>query len=165
MKLTIIESIIAEATGLPMVGEKYFKRVIIDRKLCHKFLKPENQDPNWTKGVPWRYFKEEYWTMLLSLQKLLTCKGRYVIAFIYHLNLLSHFEGGPQIDFPHFLWMSLKKMVRGVRLVSMKLETSLHHHGLIKLLVVHALRTQGGSWKQLLQHNFSQERISKIVET
>jgi hypothetical protein len=30
-------------------------------------------------------------------------------------------------------------------------------------LVVHALRTQGGSWKQLLQHNFSQE-ISKSIE-
>ena len=54
-------------------------------------------------------------------------------------------------------------MVRGVRLVSKKPETSLHHHGLIKLLVVHALRTQGGSWKQLLQHNFSQG-ISKFVE-
>ena len=102
--------------------------------------------------------------ILISLQKFLTCEGRYALTFIYHFNLLSHFEGGPQIDFTHFLWMSLKNMVRGVRLVSKKLETSLHHHGLIKLLVVHALRTQGGSWKQLLQHTFSQEKISKSIE-
>jgi hypothetical protein len=101
--------------------------------------------------------------MLISLQKFLTCKGRYAVTFIYHLKLLSHFEGGPQINFPHFLWMSLKKMERGVRSVSKKPETSLHHHGLIKLLVVHALRTQGGSWKQLLQQNFAQG-ISKSVE-
>jgi hypothetical protein len=60
--------------------------------------------------------------------------------------------------------MSLKKMVRGVRSVSKKPETSLHHHGLIKLLVVHALKTQGGSWKQLLQQSFAQEK-SKSVET
>jgi hypothetical protein len=60
--------------------------------------------------------------------------------------------------------MSLKKMVRGVKSVSKKPETSLHHHGLIKLLVVHALRTQGGSWKQLLQQNFAQEGMSKSVE-
>jgi hypothetical protein len=84
--------------------------------------------------------------------------------FIYHLNILSHFEGGPQINFPHFLWMILKKMARGVRSVSKKPETSLHHHGLIKLLVVHALKTQGGSWKQLLQQSFAQEK-SKSVET
>jgi hypothetical protein len=102
--------------------------------------------------------------MLISLHKFLTCEGRYAVTFIYHLNLLSHFEGGSQIDFPHFLWISLKNMARGVRLVSKKPETSLHHHGLIKILVVHSLRTQGGSWKQLLQHNFSQEKISKSVE-
>jgi hypothetical protein len=102
--------------------------------------------------------------MLISLHKFLTCEGRYVVTFIYHLNLLSHFEGGPHINFPHFLWMSLKKMARGVRSVSKKPETSLHHHGLIKLLVVHALKTQGGSWKQLLQQSFSQEK-SKSVET
>jgi hypothetical protein len=89
--------------------------------------------------------------MLISLQKFLTCEGRYAVTFIYHLNLLSHFEGGPQINFPYFLWMSLKKMARGVRPVSKKLETRLHHHGLIKLLVVHALKKQVGSWKQLLQ--------------
>jgi hypothetical protein len=89
--------------------------------------------------------------MLISLQKFLTCEGRYGGTFFYHFTLLSHFEGGPQIDFPHFLWMSLKNMVRGVRSVSKKPETSLNHHGLIKLLVVHALRTQGGSWKKLLQ--------------
>jgi hypothetical protein len=165
MKLTIIEATIAEVTGLPMVGEKYFKMVIVDRKLCQRFLKPEHKYPDWTKGIPQSFVEEEYWTMLISLQKFLTCEGRYAVTFIYHLNILSHFEGGPQIDFPHFLWMSLKKMVRGVRLVSKKPETSLHHHGLIKLLVVHALRTQGGSWKKLIQLNFSQERISKSVET
>jgi hypothetical protein len=52
MKLTITEATIAEATGLPMVAEKYFKSVIIDKKLCLKFLKSEHQDPYWTKGVP-----------------------------------------------------------------------------------------------------------------
>jgi hypothetical protein len=34
MKLKIIEATIVEATGLPSSGEKYFKGVIIDRKLC-----------------------------------------------------------------------------------------------------------------------------------
>jgi hypothetical protein len=71
---------------------------------------------------------------------------------------LSHFEGGPQINFPHFLWMSLMKMTRGVRSVSKKPETSLHHHSLIKILVVHALKTQGGRWKRFLQQSFAREK-------
>jgi hypothetical protein len=33
INLTITEAIIAEATGLPMDGEQYFKGVIVDRKL------------------------------------------------------------------------------------------------------------------------------------
>lgn len=77
---------------------------------------------------------------------------------------MSHFEGGPRIEFPHFLWMSLNKMVRGVKSSSKKPENSIHHHGLMKLLVVHALRKQGSIWKQLLQQKFSQEGVSKSIE-
>jgi hypothetical protein len=162
MKLTILEATIAEATGLPSSGEKYFKGVIVDRKLCQKFLRPEHQDPDWTKGIPRSCIKEEYWMMLISLQIFLTCEGRYVVTFLYHLKLLSHFEGGPQIDFPHFLWMSLNKMVRGVKSTSKKPKTSIHHHGLMKLLVVHALRKQGSSWKQLLQQNFLKKEFLNL---
>ena len=55
-------------------------------------------------------------------------------------------------------------MVRGVKSTSKKPETSIHHHGLMKLLVVHALRKQGSIWKQLLQQKFSQEGVSKSIE-
>ena len=60
MKLTITEATIEEATGPPMAGEKYFKRVIVDRNFFQKFLKLEHQDFDWTKGIPQRYIKEEY---------------------------------------------------------------------------------------------------------
>ena len=55
-------------------------------------------------------------------------------------------------------------MERGVKSTSKKHETSIHHHGLMKLLVVHALRKQGSSWKQILQQNVSQEGVSKSIE-
>jgi hypothetical protein len=103
MKLTITNSTIVEAIGLTSFGEKYFKGVIVDRNICHNFLRPEHQDADWTKGFPRSCIKEEYWRILISLQRFLTCEGRYVMTFLYHLKLLSHFEGGPQIEFPHFL--------------------------------------------------------------
>jgi hypothetical protein len=46
VKLKITEATIAEAMGLPMAGERYFKRVIMDKKICQQFLKPEHHDPN-----------------------------------------------------------------------------------------------------------------------
>jgi hypothetical protein len=102
--------------------------------------------------------------MLISLQRFLNCEGRYVVTLLYDLKLLSYFEGGPQIEFPHFLWMSLNKMVRGVKSTYKKPKTSIHHHGLIKLFFLHALRKQGNSLKQLLQQIFSQEGVSKSTE-
>jgi hypothetical protein len=138
--MQVIEASIAEATGLPLEGEKYFKGMVIDRQLCHNFLVPEHSNLDWVKGIPRHWVKPEYWTMLVSLQIFLTCEGRYAITFLYHLRLLFHFEDGPKINFPYFLWMSLSKMARGVKSASKKLETSLYHHGLMKLLVVYELK-------------------------
>jgi hypothetical protein len=94
--------------------------------------------------------------MLIILYKFLTCEGRYMVTFLYHI--LFHFEGGPQINFPYFLWMSLSKIVRGVKYASKKLETSVYHNGLVKLLVVHELRKRRNSWKRFLTEYFGQER-------
>jgi hypothetical protein len=91
--------------------------------------------------------------MITSLQRFVTCEGRYVVTFIYNLRLLLHFEGGPEIDFPYFLWISLNKMVRGVKSISKIEKTSIYHQGLIKMLVLHELRKQRISWKTLItQH-------------
>jgi hypothetical protein len=91
--------------------------------------------------------------MIANLQRFLTCEGRYAMNFIYHLRLLLHFEGGPEIDFPYFLWMSLNKMVRGVKSLSKTEKTIIYHQGLIKMLVLHELRKKRISWKVLItQH-------------
>jgi hypothetical protein len=103
LKLTITEATIAEVTELPSTREKYFKGIIINRSLYKKKLKPEHLDPDWKKGISRSWIKEEYWTMFVYLHKFLTCEARYVIKFLYHLRVLLHFEGGPQIKFPHFI--------------------------------------------------------------
>ena len=129
--------------GLPNRGAKYFKGVGINKEMCQRFLKEDHQHPNWKKGIPRNYIKEEYHPMLASLQRFFSCEGRYVVTFIYHLRLLLHIEGGPKIDFPYFLWMSLNKMVRGVKSLSKTKKTSIYHQGLIKMLVIHEIKKQG----------------------
>jgi hypothetical protein len=116
-------------------------------------MKEDHQYPDWKKGIPRNYIKEEYHPMLASLQRFLTCEGRYAITFLYHIRLLLHFEGSPKIDFPYFLWMSLNKMVRGFKSLSKTEKTIIYHQCLIKMLVIHEIRKQGISWKILItQH-------------
>jgi hypothetical protein len=115
------------------------------------------------KGISISWIKEEYLTMIVCLHKFLTCEGRYAVTFLYHLRLLLNSKGGPQIELPHFIWMSLNKMVRGVKSASKKPETSLYHHGMMKLLVVHELRKIDSSCKKLLTEKISQE-FSKSIE-
>jgi hypothetical protein len=135
----------------------------MDNRIYQKLLKPEHLDLDWMKGISRGWIKEEYCTMLSCLHKFLTCEGRYAITFLYHLRILLHFEGGPHIDFPHFLWTSLNKMVSGVKSASKKPKTIIYHHGMMELLVVYELRKRDSSWKKFLTKNFSQE-ISKSVE-
>jgi len=94
---------------LSIVGEKYFKGVNINKELRRKFLEPEHLNPDWCKGIPRNWIKEEYRLMINSLQIFLTCEGRYAVTFLYHLKLFLHFEGGPHTNFPYFVWMSLNK--------------------------------------------------------
>jgi hypothetical protein len=67
MKLTILEATIAKDIGLPSSGDKYFKGLIVDRKLCQKIIRSEHHDLDWTKGIPQSCIKEEYWMILISL--------------------------------------------------------------------------------------------------
>jgi hypothetical protein len=164
LQLIINEATVREVMGLPSRGAKYFKGVGINKEMCQQFLKADHQHPDWKKGIPRNYIKEEYHPMITSLQRFVTCEGRYVVTFIYHLRLLLHFEGGPEIDFPYFLWMSLNKMVRGVKSISKIEKTSIYHQGFIKMLVLHELRKQRISWKTLITQHLPTENKS-VEET
>jgi hypothetical protein len=121
-------------------------------------LKEDHQNDDWKKGIRKNYIKEEYYPLIASLQRFLTCEGRYAVTFIYHLRLLLHFEGGPKIDFPYFLLMSFNKMVRGVKSLSKTEKTSIYHQGLIKMLVLHEIRKQRISRNILITQHLPTEK-------
>ena len=74
------------------------------------------------------------------------------MAFIYHLRLLSHFEAGKLINFPHFLLRSLEKMAKTVQSKSeSQVATKLCHHGLIMMLVKKKLEKKGIAWEEFLK--------------
>ena len=103
-----------------------------------------------TKAVPRNYVKEHYALLLTCIQKYLTCEGRYNKVYSYHFKLLLHFTGKASIDIPFYLFRSLSKMCDKVQLRKDDCETSLFHHGLVKLLVLNGLQKIGRDWDSFI---------------
>jgi hypothetical protein len=79
-----------------------------------------------------------------------TCEGRYGLVFLYHLCLLMNFMGYP-LNMPFYFQRSLYKMSK--RFKREKADSSLFHHGLIRLIIVHYLSLHGDSWQAFIARN------------
>jgi hypothetical protein len=80
LTLQVSEASIAAAARLPTDGEKWFKNQTITNAEINQFLKPEYQNPDWRKGIPRRWLKDEWDDLLKMVQKYITCEGRYTIT-------------------------------------------------------------------------------------
>jgi hypothetical protein len=80
----------------------------------------------------------------------MTCEGRYRLVFLYHLRLLMSFIGYP-LNMPFYFQRSLYKMSK--RFKKEKADSSLFHHGLIKLIIVYHLSLHGDSWRDFITRN------------
>ena len=87
-------------------------------------------------------------TVTLGIQKFLTCEGRYTILYHYHFKLLALLRHGHLINIPYFLYGMLKQMDSHVRRAKHP-TSSVSHHGLIKVLVLHSLAKQGRRWVEV----------------
>jgi hypothetical protein len=98
-----------------------------------------------------RVHVENRWHGLLAvLKQFVTCEGRFGFVFLYHIRLLMNFIGF-QLNMPYYLWRSLYKMAK--RYKRQQLDSSLFHHGLIKILLVHQLKLQHDDWNAFLARN------------
>ena len=68
------------------------------------------------------------------------------------------------LNMPHFLLHSLYKMAK--RFKREKADSSLFHHCLIKIVIVHHLRLSGDCWEAfLLRNGFSSPKIGQVDKT
>ena len=88
--------------------------------------------------------------LLVVLKQFMMCEGCFGFVFLYHLCLLMNFIGF-QLNMPYYLWRSLYKMEK--RYKRQQLDSSLFHHGLIKILLVHQLKLQNDDWNAFLTQN------------
>jgi hypothetical protein len=94
------------------------------------------------------------------MKQFVTCEGHFGLVFLYHLRLLMIFIGFP-LNMPYYLWRSLYKMAR--RYKKQCLGSSLFHHGLIKIMLVHQLKSQNNDWDSFLTRiGFANPNILEI---
>jgi hypothetical protein len=110
------------------------------------------------KGISISLVKPRWNSFLLILKQFMTCEGCYRLVFLYHICLLMHFIGF-ELDMPFYLLRSLYKMSK--RYKRQSVDSSLFHHGLIKILLIHHLSTVGDCWDNCLRRNI----FSQIVPT
>ena len=111
------------------------------------------------KGIPISALKNKWSSMLLILQKFITCEGRFWSMYVYHICLLMNFLENGTINLPFFPLNSLRRMATNVQKKVESIETTLYHHGLVKILVEFHLRSIGDTWEDFLVRNFFQDAL------
>ena len=139
---------IAKATKLPQVGERWFKGTMVNKKKFLALLMPLPDNTKLKIGVPMKFLKLEWRIYYEILVRYVSCCGRYSHLHLYHLRLLLAVKGY-KLNLPFYLWKSLKKMSQAVRNFS-NLDSSLCHHGLIKIILQFQLSAKGESWDKFL---------------
>ena len=77
--------------------------------------------------------------------------------YVYHIRLLINFLENGTLNLPFFLLNSLRRMTTNVQKKVESIETTLYHHGPMKILVEFHLRSVGDTWKDFLVRNFFQD--------
>jgi hypothetical protein len=149
IQLEINEEFISSATGLAATGQRWFKNSKVD-EVPWPLLFVSRKVTSCDKGMPISMLKPRWHDLLIMVKQFVTCEGRYGLVFLYHLRLLMNFIGYP-LNMPFYFQRSLYKMAK--RFKREKVDSSLFHHGLIRLIVVHHLNLHDDNWKAFLSRN------------
>ena len=67
---------IVNATGIPSVGEKWFKQANLEKSYYEPYLKPRYKDKN-KFILPFSHLLDRYAPMMRIIMKYFTCEGRF----------------------------------------------------------------------------------------
>ena len=83
--LEVYEKTIVVATGLPMIGDHWFKKENVARAQINRILEPKYHAIQLGKGFPRHFLKDDWKQVLIILQKYITREGRYIVTLQYHI--------------------------------------------------------------------------------
>jgi hypothetical protein len=74
------------------------------------------------------------------VQRYIIGEGIFSYAYHYHMRIFMHLNGGMKMGLPFYLLKCLTKIAKRVQIHHQTAHKSLFHQGLIKMLVMYALR-------------------------
>jgi hypothetical protein len=149
IQLELSEEFISSTTGLAAMGQRWFKNSKVD-EVPWPLLYISRKVTSYEKGMAISMLKPRWHDLLIVVKQFMTWEGRYGLVFLYHLRLLMNFMGYP-LNMPFYFQHSLYKMDK--RFKREKADSSLFHHGLIRLIIVHHLNLHSDNWQDFLSQN------------
>ena len=150
LKFKVTEGFISDSTGLPMAGEKWYKKKTMRIGDFTAFLKSQYSMVDWRSGIPSSWLKEDWQQILRVVQRYITCEGHFSIAHLYQMRLLTHISSDDPLDLVHSLYNSLLNMFKRYQKQPLSSPQYVYHCGLMKILVQHQLSKKGKSWDEFL---------------
>jgi len=150
---TLSPEIIAQATGIPNVGEEWNKRQQLDRFHYEPYIKPGCMR-HLTAVFPFRFLRDEYAPLMRLIIRYFTCEGRFSRLYSYHVRLLMHFTRVHMMNIPFFMCRNIERMVPLVQRKSPAHQhKSIYDYALIKIIVMHQLAQQGITWEDFISRD------------
>jgi hypothetical protein len=138
VQLKVIGEFLSQATGLLASSQRWFKNKKVE-EVPWTLLFTSRKITSCDKGMPISFLKYQWHDLLAVVKQFVTCEGRFGFVFLYHLHLVIIFIGFP-LNMSYYLLRSLYKM--GKRYKKQRSDSSLFHHGLVKILLIHKLESQ-----------------------
>jgi hypothetical protein len=160
-EFVVDEAAITEVTGLPRIGECWFKTTVPANIEFRSYLQPQHKDLIWKKDIPMSFLEPKWKALLKAIFAYITCEGRYNRVMFYHFKLLNHFTGRSPINFPFYLHKALTKMARQVKVKPTKVASRLSHQGMITLIVKESLKKKQVDWNYFLFWNEFQTDVQQ----
>lgn len=102
-------SIISNATGIPNVGEKWYKAQDLDEHYYEPYIK--TQFRNDVKGLfAFRFLKDKYVPMMKIILKYFTSEGIFSKLYTYHIRLLMHFTRVWMLNLMYLFFKNIEMM-------------------------------------------------------
>jgi len=145
---------IAEATGIPNIGEQWNKRQQLEKSYYEPYIKPGYMR-HLSRVFPFRYLNDQYAPLMKLIIRYFSCEGRFSRLYAYHVRLLMHFTRVRMMNIPYFMFRNIERMVVLVQRKSpAQQHMSIYHYALIKIVVVHQLAQQGITWEDFISRDF-----------
>jgi hypothetical protein len=150
LEFEVIEASISAATGIPLLGEKWFKAMALSSSYAKDLFKPQYQGNDLSKSMPRSQLIEQFDRVLKIIQRYFTCEGRFNTLYQYHIRMLLHFTGKVEMNIPYYVLRSIGKMSDMIQDKSKDVDSSLFHSRLIRMLVSEEFGKKEISWEHFV---------------